>query len=156
MLAKSIEKFGWQQPIVVDTENVLIVGHTRLQAAKQLGLKEIPTLVANLSQPDADAYRIADNRTHDYTTWDFPTLVDELDLLADDYSDILGLADWQQIINDFENDAANLNDIEVPEIESIGSKKHAITVVFDTEDAMWNGQAHIINLEGVVDVALKR
>ena len=61
--ANSIQNFGWQQPIVVDKENVIIVGHTRFLAAKQIGLKQVPVKVAeNLDENEAKAYRIADNK----------------------------------------------------------------------------------------------
>lgn len=73
--AASIQRFGWQQPIVVDTNGVILAGHTRHKAAKHLKLKTVPVVVAdNLTPEEAKAYRIADNRTSDYTTWDYPEL----------------------------------------------------------------------------------
>jgi hypothetical protein len=95
--AESLKRFGWKQPLVVDKDYVLVVGHVRLQAAKSLGLKHVPVIVADqLTADEAAAYRIADNRTHDYTSWDYPELVDALDDLAADFSDVLGL-DWYSI-----------------------------------------------------------
>lgn len=62
-VAKSIKKFGWQQPIVVDKDMVIIVGHTRYLAAKKLKLKEVPVHVAKeLTENEAKAYRIADTK----------------------------------------------------------------------------------------------
>jgi hypothetical protein len=82
-VAKSLEEFGFQQPIVCDESNVIIVGHTRFAAAKQLGFTEVPVLYANLSEDKAKAYRIADNRTNQDGDWDFALLTKELeDLLA--------------------------------------------------------------------------
>lgn len=70
-VAASIKEFGWQQPIVVDTEGVIIVGHTRLQAAQRLGLKEVPVHVAEgLTKAQIKAYRLADNRTNQEASWD--------------------------------------------------------------------------------------
>jgi len=63
-VAASIKEFGFQQPIVVDEEGVIIVGHTRYKAAIKLGLTEVPVKVAiGLSPTQAKAYRIADNAT---------------------------------------------------------------------------------------------
>jgi len=70
-VAQSIQTFGWQQPIVVDKENVIIVGHTRYMAAKQLELTQVPVLIAEqLSPAQVAAYRLADNRCHEETSWD--------------------------------------------------------------------------------------
>lgn len=74
----SIERYGYQQPIVVDDENVVIVGHTRLQALKRLGWAKVPVLRANLSQEKAKEYRLVDNKTSELTSWDFDALVMEL------------------------------------------------------------------------------
>lgn len=63
-VANSIKEFGWQQPIVVDNDNVIIVGHTRYKAAKKLGMKQVPVVVADkLTDEQAKAYRLADNKT---------------------------------------------------------------------------------------------
>ncbi len=63
-VAASIKEFGWRQPIVVDGEDVIIVGHVRLRAAKKLGLPEVPVHVArNLTPAQVKAYRLMDNRS---------------------------------------------------------------------------------------------
>ena len=63
-VANSIKEFGFQQPIVVDKNFVVVVGHTRLKAAEQLGLSEVPVVIAeNLTPEQVQAYRIADNKT---------------------------------------------------------------------------------------------
>jgi DNA modification methylase len=78
-VAKSIQEFGFRQPCVVDEQNVIIVGHTRWKAAKQLGLTEVPVHVAiGLSAEQARAYRIADNQTSTLSEWDNDKLVEEL------------------------------------------------------------------------------
>ena len=65
-VAASIKEFGWRQPIVVNSEMVIIVGHTRYLAALQLGLEKIPVHVAEgLSPEQIKAYRIMDNRSHE-------------------------------------------------------------------------------------------
>jgi DNA modification methylase len=70
-VAASIQEFGWRQPIVVDKDGVIIVGHVRLLAAQKLGLKEAPVHVAsNLTPAQVRAYRLLDNRSHEETSWD--------------------------------------------------------------------------------------
>jgi DNA modification methylase len=70
-VAASIKEFGWRVPIVVDTDGVIICGHTRLLAAYKLGLKEAPVHVAdNLTPAQVRAYRLMDNRSHDETSFD--------------------------------------------------------------------------------------
>ena len=78
-VAASIKEFGFRQPIVVDSEYVLIAGHTRLLAAKSLGLNQVPVHVAeDLTDAQIKAYRIADNRTNEEATWDDELLRIEL------------------------------------------------------------------------------
>jgi len=83
-VAKSIKEFGWQQPIVVDREMVIIVGHTRLKAAESLGLTEVPVIVAeNLTPEQVKAYRIADNKTGEIAEWNYELLPFEIKDLQD-------------------------------------------------------------------------
>lgn len=78
-VANSIKEFGFQQPIVVDKDMVVIEGHTRLKAAKKLKLKEVPVVIAdNLTEEQVKAYRLADNKTAEKAEWDFDLLTDEL------------------------------------------------------------------------------
>lgn len=78
-VAASIKEFGFRQPIVVDDEMVIIAGHTRVQAAIQLGLKKVPVHVATgLTAAHIKAYRLADNRTHEESEWDDELLAIEL------------------------------------------------------------------------------
>ena len=85
VVANSIEQYGFQQPIVVDNDRVIIVGHTRYRAAKTLGLQKVPVLVANeLTDKQAQAYRIMDNRSNENADWDEQALFQELeDLITD-------------------------------------------------------------------------
>lgn len=70
-VANSIREFGFRQPIVVDKDMTIIVGHTRWKAAKKLGLKKVPVLVADdLTPEQVKAYRIADNSVGESSTWD--------------------------------------------------------------------------------------
>lgn len=80
----SLEEFGYVQPVVVDTENVIIIGHTRYTAARRLGATEIEVIKVDLSPAKAKQLRIVDNRTHEYAWWDFDKLRQELDGLGGD------------------------------------------------------------------------
>jgi len=76
----SLKEFGWRQPIVVDQDGIIIVGHTRYLAALELGWTEAPVHVAdNLTPSQVKAYRIADNRTNQEAIWDDELLKLELD-----------------------------------------------------------------------------
>jgi DNA modification methylase len=78
-VARSIQEFGFRQPIVVDTQGVIVVGHTRWKAAQKLGLQDVPVHVAtDLSPEQAKAYRIADNQTASLSEWDLDRLTIEL------------------------------------------------------------------------------
>ncbi|OPZ65983.1 MAG: ParB-like nuclease domain protein [Firmicutes bacterium ADurb.Bin506] len=84
-VATSISEFGWRQPIVVDEAGVILAGHTRLLAAKQLGLETVPVSVAKgLSPEQARAYRLMDNRANQESMWDHLVLKDELSRLSVD------------------------------------------------------------------------
>ena len=81
-VAKSLEKFGWRQPIVVDANYVIVSGHTRLKAAVSLNMTEVPVHVANdLTDDEIKEYRIVDNRSAEFAEWDFSLLEEEAENL---------------------------------------------------------------------------
>lgn len=78
-VAESIKQFGFQQPIVVDKDNVIVVGHTRYKAAQYLGLQKVPCVRADmLTAEQVKAYRILDNKLNELATWNFEALGKEL------------------------------------------------------------------------------
>jgi DNA modification methylase len=102
-VASSLQEFGFQQPIVVDKNGVVIVGHTRLKAAIKLGLKEVPVVYAeDLTEEQAKAYRLADNKTAEYSAWDMDLLADELEGLEEFNFDMVpfGFEKPDEIIED--------------------------------------------------------
>ena len=109
--ANSIKEFGWQQPIVVDKDNVIIVGHTRLKAAKKLKLKTVPIVIADkLSEEQVKAYRLADNKTGELADWDIELLDIELDDIVDlDMTDF-GFYDMEDEHSTFRKVMAQDND----------------------------------------------
>lgn len=77
-IAKSIERFGFRQPIVVDRNYVIVIGHGRLMAAKKLGIKQVPvTIIDDLTDDEINALRLVDNRLNE-SAWDFSALEAEL------------------------------------------------------------------------------
>lgn len=75
----SIKQFGFKVPIVIDKENIIVAGHTRYKAAKKMGLKKVPCIVADdLTDEQVKAFRLADNKVSEIATWDFNILELEL------------------------------------------------------------------------------
>lgn len=78
-VAESIREFGFKVPIIIDKDNVIVAGHTRLKAAKQLGIDKVPCIMADdLSEEQIKAFRLADNKVSEFSAWDFDALEKEL------------------------------------------------------------------------------
>lgn len=92
-VAASIKEFGFKVPIVIDNDNVIVAGHTRHKAAEKLGLKEIPCVRANdLTPEQVKAFRLADNKTAELSTWDFTKLEEEMAQITEIDMESLGFA----------------------------------------------------------------
>lgn len=88
MVAQSIKDFGFRYPILVDKNNVIISGHTRLKASKKLGLEKVPVMIADdLTDDKVKALRLVDNRTSEVASWDFDMLQKELDAIDMDMNE---------------------------------------------------------------------
>ena len=84
-VASSIKNFGFKVPIVIDSKNEIINGHTRLKAAKKLGIEEVPVIVADdLTEDQIKAFRIADNKVAELADWDEELLLAELNMIEMD------------------------------------------------------------------------
>ena len=112
-VAASIREFGFKIPVVIDRNGILITGHTRLEAAKKLGITKIPAIrAADLTDAQVKAFRLADNKVAEIATWDDQALAAELQALDDmdfDMSDF-GFAD-----DELREDTGELEDPEIPE-----------------------------------------
>ena len=124
-VVKSLQEFGWRQPLVVDTNMVLIVGHTRLLAAKQLKMTEVPVHIADLSPAKAKAYRIMDNRTSDHSEWEYGTLLSELDELFKENNNY-NLDFFNFDTKDFDKEVGF--EADLPEDSEDKEKKNILTV----------------------------
>lgn len=86
-VAESIREFGFKVPVVVDKNNVIVAGHTRVKAAEQIGLDTVPVIVADdLNDEQIQAFRLADNKTAEFSKWDMEKLEQELSELDVDMS----------------------------------------------------------------------
>ena len=98
-VAESIRKYGFVQPIVIDKDGVIIIGHCRALAAKKLGLKEVPCVcVEDLTEEQVKALRIVDNKSNE-SEWDFDILPDELaELNFDDFDFDFGIENEKETV----------------------------------------------------------
>ena len=117
-VAESIKQYGFVQPIVIDKDNVVVIGHCRLLAAKKLKMKEVPCVcVEDLTEEQVKALRIVDNKSNE-SEWDFEFLADELleiDLSAFDFD--FGIEDEGENYSPDEfSDEFTLPDGDKPEI----------------------------------------
>ena len=99
-IAKSIKEFGFNQPIVIDKKGVIIVGHGRYEAAKLLGLSDVPVIEVELTEEQVKAYRLADNKLNE-SEWEMDLVIEELKGLSEEMLDLTGF-DKDLVLN--END----------------------------------------------------
>lgn len=127
-VAKSIKEFGWRQPIVVDLNGVVIVGHTRLKAAKKLKLKTVPVVVASdLSDEKIKAYRLVDNKVAELSEWDFEGLRSELFELTD-----VDMTDFGFDLEDFDPDPTSpMDDEDAPKVLDTRNWQNTQIATFD-------------------------
>ena len=106
----SIKEFGFKNPIILDKNNVIVAGHTRLESAKRLDMKEVPVIyVDDLTEEQVKAFRLADNKVAEKSLWDYTKLDEELDNILDiDMS----LFDFDINTDDLELDYDNENEVE--------------------------------------------
>ena len=121
-VAASIEEFGFKVPIVVDSNYIVVAGHTRLKAAKQLGLETVPCIVADdLTEEQIKAFRLADNKTGELAGWDFEKLEAELSELSEIDMGVFGFTMGEEVdIDDFfteeaEDDSSDDEEEEEPQ-----------------------------------------
>lgn len=124
-VANSIKEFGFKVPVVVDKDNVVVAGHTRLKACEKLGITEVPCIVADdLTEDQIKAFRIADNKVSEYATWDEEKLSQELsDIMLDMTEfgdDLFSDDDTMEVELDDEEDNPYSQEKHVPQYEPTG------------------------------------
>ena len=114
-VARSIKEFGFKVPIIIDKNNIIVTGHTRLKAAKKLGLKEVPVIMADdLTDEQIKAFRLADNKVGEKSGWDYKLLIEELNNILNINMEDFGFSQLErEIIDD------DLFNEKVPEEKSI-------------------------------------
>lgn len=113
-VANSIKEFGFKVPVIIDKNNVIVAGHTRIKAAKELKIDKIPCIIADdLTDEQIKAFRLADNKVAEFAEWDEELLEKELDSIFN--LDMEGLG--------FEEDYKNDDDFLINENNEKGQEK---------------------------------
>lgn len=148
-VAASIEEFGFQQPIVVDKDMVIIVGHTRYAAAKQLGLTKVPVVLAKeLSEEQARAYRLADNKTNELAKWDEALFSEEISGIEEIDMSLFGFGsiDWDEFEEttdeeDYHDDSLNYDTENSKKLSDMfGAPPMS---VIDTKQGYWQNRKRL-------------
>lgn len=141
----SIKEFGFKVPIVIDKDNVIVAGHTRYLASKELGLETVPCIVADdLSPTQIKAFRLVDNKTSEKSYWDFDLMNQELldigvdlDMMQFDFrmpledEDFTEFDDDEEDESDDDSDDQSSDDGSEPETPSF---RITYEIVFNTEE----------------------
>lgn len=122
-VVRSIKRFGVRSPAIIDRDNILIAGHTRIKAAKQLGMTEFPCVRADdLTKNEAKAFRLADNRMQEDSQWDTEALAAEFSALRENGFDLTETGFDEFEIGGIDMSAADYDsspeDYDTPEAES--------------------------------------
>ena len=141
---ESIKEFGFKVPIVIDNNHVVIAGHTRLKAAKELKLEEVPCIIADdLSEEQIKAFRLADNKVAEFSEWDMELLSGELEeileLDMEEFGFELKLDDEEVVEDEFNEELPEEPQSKLGDIYQLG--RHRLmcgdsTVVTDVERLM--------------------
>lgn len=149
-VAASIKEFGFKIPIIIDTNNVIVAGHTRLKAAKQLGLEEVPCIVADdLTEEQIQAFRLADNKVSEIAEWDDTILKIELD-------DIVNI-DMTDFGFEFDDEEEIEKEVE-PEVEftEVLEEDHNYVVLYFDNKIDWLQAETLFGIKTVKNLATKK
>ena len=126
----SISEFGFRNPIVIDKDNVIVCGHTRYRAAKQLGFGSVPCVVADdLTEEQISAFRLADNKVAEFSEWDYSLLDDELANLLDFDMSAFGFFDLEDDDSDDDQPEEIIPEVEFTEV--LEEENNYIVLFFD-------------------------
>ena len=150
-VAESIKKYGWVQPIVIDNDGTIVIGHCRALAAERLGIEEVPcVVVSDLTEDEINALRIVDNKTNE-SPWDFDLLSAELpEIDLSDFEFDFGIED--------EEGKTEIVEDEAPEVEFseiLGEENNYLVLQFKT-DIDWLNAQSIFGLETVKSYSTRK
>jgi len=144
-VANSIRDFGFKVPIVIDKNNVIVAGHTRYKASQQLGLKEVPCIVADdLTEDQIKAFRLADNKVSEFAEWDDELLLEEVELIDLDLTDY-GFPEIE------EEDTTEIIEDEVPEVPEEPKAKLGDIYQLGNHRLMCGDSININDIEKLLD-----
>lgn len=149
-VAESIKEFGFKIPIVISSDKVVLAGHTRIKAAKKLGLKEVPCIIADdLTDEQIRAFRLADNKSAEIATWDEEKLEQELAQIMDIDMSLFGFNGEETDFADEVEDNTYTMNSNIPQYEITGEQP-TISEMLNEEKA--NALiAEIEQSEGITD-----
>ena len=139
-VAKSIKEFGFKVPIVIDKNNVIVAGHTRYKASMELGLKEVPCIIADdLTEEQIKAFRLADNKVNEKATWNYDLLdieLDDIDMDMTDFGFLSTNINWDDIedLTDKNYEEPESNRLQCPICNGIDYAIHFKKVKEDKKD----------------------
>ena len=150
-VAECIKKYGWVQPIVIDNDGTIVIGHCRALAAEKLGIEEVPcVVVSDLTEEEINALRIVDNKTNE-SPWDFDLLSAELpEIDLSDFEFDFGIED--------EKEKTEIVEDETPEVEFseiLGEENNYLVLQFKT-DIDWLNAQSIFGLETVKSYSTRK
>ena len=150
-VAESIKKYGWVQPIVIDNDGTIVIGHCRALAAERLGIEEVPcVVVSDLTEEEINALRIVDNKTNE-SPWDFDLLSAELpEIDLSDFEFDFGIED--------EKEKTEIVEDETPEVEFseiLGEENNYLVLQFKT-DIDWLNAQSVFGLETVKSYSTRK
>lgn len=130
---ESIQEFGFKIPVVLSADDVIVAGHTRIKAAKELGMKEVPCIIAgDLSDEQIRAFRLADNKSAEIATWDEEMLKQELEEIMNIDMSMFGFDDLtEEFADEIEDNTYTLKS-NIPQYEITGECP-AISEMLDEE-----------------------
>ena len=126
MLVKVIPQVGFNVPILIDKNGVIVKGHARYKAAFKLGMEEVPCVVTNATEEQINLDRITDNKISELSEWLDEGLAHEIDMIGLEYSDILGDLDLKNDVIESEFDKTELEQVDFTEPDITPEQKQKI------------------------------
>lgn len=134
-VAESIKEFGFKIPIVLSSDGVIVAGHTRIKAAKKLGMEEVPCIIADdLTEEQVKAFRLADNKSAEIAQWDDELLQSEISEILDIDMSLFGFDGGENDFADELPDDTYTMKTNIPQYEITGDCPE-ISEMLDTEKA---------------------